>query len=86
MSNPVVDLAELAALPDVVRELQDRVRTLEGQLAQPDDGQLLDVGAAAALLQMTSTAVRQAAYRGSIPSVRIGRRLRFRRSELLRLR
>jgi hypothetical protein len=32
---------------------------------------------------MTAGAVRQAAYRGAIPCVRIGRRLRFRRSELV---
>lgn len=48
----------------------------------PDD-QLLTASEAAALLGMTERAVRQAAYRGSLPSVQVGRRLRFRRSELL---
>jgi excisionase family DNA binding protein len=81
-----VDLSELAALPGLVQRLQAKVDDLEAKLAQPDDGQLLDVQGAADLLQLSRSALRQAAYRGTIPSVRIGRRLRFRRSELMKLR
>ena len=44
---------------------------------------LLDVKGASDLLHMTPTAVRSAAYRGSLPCVRVGSRLRFRPSELL---
>ena len=83
----LVDLDALAALPDEVAKLRARVAELEARTAQPaDDGSLLNAKDAAALLQMTTTALRQAAYRGAIPCVRIGRRLRFRRSELLKLR
>jgi excisionase family DNA binding protein len=81
-----VDLAALAALPARLAELEAKLRELEAKVASPDDGQLLDTDQAADLLQMKPQAVRQAAWRGSIPSVRIGRRLRFRRSQLLTLR
>lgn len=77
---------DLATLPTVVRELQARVTELEGRTAAPDDGQLLDTEAATTLLGMSPAAVRQAAYRGALPCVRIGRRLRFRRSQLAALR
>lgn len=79
-------LAELVALPQVVAELRQDVARLqlEIQRLQPapaDD--LLDVEAAAQLLDMTPGAVRRAASRGTLPVVRLGRRVRFRRSALL---
>lgn len=43
---------------------------------------LLDTEAAAKLLGLTPSALRMAVYRGTIPCVRVGRRLRFRASEL----
>lgn len=52
--------------------------------AQPanDVEPLIDANAAAALLGISPSALRMAAYRGTIPCVRVGRRLRFRASEL----
>jgi excisionase family DNA binding protein len=80
-----LDLEQLAQLPARIADLEAKVIELTARLASPDDGQLLDTDQAADLLQMKPQAVRQAAWRGSIPSVRIGRRLRFRRSLLLAL-
>jgi excisionase family DNA binding protein len=74
----------LAELPEVVEDLRQRIVELESRLlAPPANDTLLDTAGAAKLLAMTPEAVRQAAYRGTIPCVRVGRRLRFRRSELL---
>jgi hypothetical protein len=47
---------------------------------------LIDAREAAKILDMTVPAVRAAAYRGSVPCQRVGRLLRFRRSDLLRRR
>jgi excisionase family DNA binding protein len=78
-----VDLEELAKLPTLLRQLQERVRELEAKLAVGSFTEpLLDVKTAAEMLGMTPTAVRTAAYRGSIKCVRVGRRLRFRPSDL----
>jgi excisionase family DNA binding protein len=49
-----------------------------------DGEQLLDVPGAAALLHITPRAVRQAVYRGTLPTPRLGRWLRFRRADLSR--
>jgi hypothetical protein len=70
-----VDLAELAQLPAVVRQLQDRVRELEAHIQAPKP--LVDAKQAAKLLGMSPAAVRAAAYRGTVKSVRVGRSLRF---------
>lgn len=43
---------------------------------------LLDTAAAAAFLGISPSALRMAVFRGTIPCVRVGRRLRFRASEL----
>jgi hypothetical protein len=51
---------------------------LARRLAAPaDDGQLIR-RKNGCLLDMTPAAIRQAAYRGALPYVKIGRRLRFR--------
>jgi excisionase family DNA binding protein len=79
-------LIALLDLPAAVRELSDRVASLENTLRllhHLDSERLLDVAGAATLLHMTPAAVRQAVYRGSLPSLRLGRRLRFRRADLL---
>jgi len=44
---------------------------------------LLDTKKAAEVLSMTPAAVRKAAERGTIPCVRLGRKLLFRRDELI---
>jgi len=48
------------------------------------EDELVDVEGAAALLDMTQGALRKAVERGQIPCQRVGKRLRFRRAELLR--
>jgi excisionase family DNA binding protein len=54
---------------------------LEASLSEPD--RLVDVDEAADILGMTPSAVRKAAYRGTLPCQRVGRRLRFRLRSLL---
>src|SRR4051812_12724757 len=59
--------------PDVVRQLQQRVRELEARLAAPANDNadaLLDANDVARLLGLTPRAVRQAVWRGAIPFVR----------------
>ena len=46
---------------------------------------LIGVGEAARLLGMTKPAIRARCYRESIPHTRVGRALRFKRSDLLAL-
>lgn len=53
----------------------------EQQLGEPD---LVPVGAAARVLAISITALRRLERRGEIPSVRVGRRLLFRRATLER--
>ncbi len=79
----MIDLTELAELPALVRQLEARIEQLEASQAQRPPDDLVDVRGAAKLLGMTPTAVRSAAYRGSLPCVRVGTRLRFRPSDLL---
>jgi hypothetical protein len=79
-----VDLAELTALPALLRELQARVAVLEAKVTTKSEAEaLLDVAGAASMLHMTPAAVRAAAYRGSLPCVRVGTRPRVRPSDLL---
>lgn len=81
----LVDLEKLAELPALISALSDRIVTLEAKLAPSSEPeQLLTAVEAAKLLSLSVAAIRQAAYRGTIPCVRVGRRLRFKRSELLR--
>jgi excisionase family DNA binding protein len=68
----------LAALEELLR------RVVREELASAGLGDaLLAVPQAADLLGMTPAAVNKAAQRGTLPCVRIGRRVRFRRNELL---
>ena len=75
-------LDQLADLPEVVRRLQAWVDQMEERLSQRQPAALLEVKGAADLLHMTPTAVRSAAYRGSLPCVRVGSGRRFRPSDL----
>jgi Helix-turn-helix domain len=79
-----VTLADLVDLPEVVRRLKADVDELKARVAEHQLEALLDVAGAADLLHMTPAAVRSAAYRGTLPCVKVGSRLRFRPSELLR--
>ena len=58
---------------------------VKSELSTVMDGELLNVAEAARVLSMTEGAVRKAAERGQLPCIRLDRRLRFRRAELLRL-
>ena len=64
------------------REVDNLRAEIEGAKAT-GSVELLNVQAAAKVLGMTPAAVRQAVYRGSLPALRLGRRLRFRRADLL---
>ena len=48
------------------------------------EDELIDVERAAAILDMSEGALRKAVERGQVPCQRVGKRLRFRRAELLR--
>ena len=65
----------------VVAEIFREVVRDELQTLLRDD--LVDTSEAAALLGMSVAAVRKAVERGQLPCIRIGRRLRFRRADLL---
>lgn len=70
--------AVLAALETLVR------RIIREELASAGHGDaLVGVPQAAKLLGMTPAAVAKAVERGTLPCVRIGRRVRFQRKELL---
>jgi DNA-directed RNA polymerase specialized sigma24 family protein len=75
----------LAALdsPAFRRELAKLVRsTIREEAPAPVDEGFIDANSAADLLGMSVDAVRKAAFRGSLPCRRVGRKLRFVRSEL----
>jgi hypothetical protein len=50
------------------------------------EDELVDVAAAATILDMTEGALRKAVERGQVHCQRVGKRLRFRRADLLRAR
>lgn len=85
-----IDLGEELTLwirsPEGRGELRSVVREAVSEIIRKTlDEELLDTKQAAGLLGMTPAAVRKAVERGQLPCVRMGRRLRFRRSELLRV-
>lgn len=77
----------VAAVKEALRDatVRDQIREIVLELAPPanDVEDLLDARAASAFLGMTPHALRVAVFRGTIPCLRIGRRLRFRRSDLV---
>jgi excisionase family DNA binding protein len=82
----VIDI--LAAVKEALRDpvVRDQIRAIVvecGPAPANDTEHLLDAAAAAEVLGMTKSALRMAVYRGTIPCVRVGRRLRFRLSELV---
>jgi hypothetical protein len=85
--NASLTIDVVAAVKEALRDsdVRDQIRAIVLECAPPpanDAEELLDARTAAAFLSMTPAALRMAVYRGSIPCVRIGRRLRFRRSDL----
>jgi excisionase family DNA binding protein len=67
-----------ALLLDIVREaVRIEVRAML-------DEELLDTREAAQILNMSEAALRKAVERGQFPCQHVGRRLRFRRSDLLK--
>jgi excisionase family DNA binding protein len=79
------DLAAALASPEVQEALETLVRRVvrEELQASPVLDELLDADQAAELLKMSKAAVLKAAQRGGLPAVRHGRRVRFRRRDLL---
>ena len=81
-------LADVIALPGQLEELKERVRILEARLASLEANpteQLLNAQGAGELLSMTPAAVLQAYRRGDLPGIKMGRRVRFRRSDLVKV-
>jgi excisionase family DNA binding protein len=77
----------VAAVKEALRDsdVREQIRTIVLEVSPSpanDVEDLLDARAAAAYLGMTPAALRMAVYRGTVPCVRVGRRLRFRRSQL----
>ena len=83
----VVDavIARILADPRMVASVLDEIRTIvrEEIARAPFADRLLDVPEAAERIGMTESALRKAVARGTIPCQRMGRRLRFRLSELM---
>jgi excisionase family DNA binding protein len=57
---------------------------IQSELRSALEDELIDVERAAAMLNMTEGALRKAVERGQIPCQRVGSRVRFRRTDLLR--
>ena len=56
---------------------------IQNEIRSALEDELVDVEGAAAILDMTEGALRKAVERGQIPHQRVGKRLRFRRADLL---
>ena len=71
---------------ELVQELLKKLfrEAVKAELSTVMDGELLNVAEAARVLSMTEGTVRKASERGQLPCIRLDRRLRFRRAELLR--
>ena len=57
---------------------------VQSEIRSALEDELIDVESAAAMLDMTDGALRKAVERGQVPCQRVGNRLRFRRSDLMR--
>ncbi len=80
------ELTEWLATPDAEEKLTRLMRrAVRAEIREALSEELLDTEEAAALLNMSEGALRKAVQRGQVPCVRIGRRLRYRRSELIRI-
>lgn len=79
------DLAAALRSPEVIESLEDLIRRIVDEAIQnsPLLDELLDVHGAAQVLGVTASAIWKASEEGRLPTVRHGRRLRFRRRDLL---
>ena len=74
------------ASPEAQEILTDAVRiAVREEVKSLLADELIDVSEAAKLLSMSEGAIRKSVERGTLPCVRIGRRVRFRRRDLLTL-
>lgn len=72
----ILDVEALAKLPELVKALEARIRVLEARPVTQSPAPLLTVQEAATALGMSEGALRAAICRGTIQSVRVGRRVR----------
>jgi hypothetical protein len=77
----------VAAVKEALQDpdVRDHIRRIVHEVLPPPSDPveaLVDTVAAARLLGMSTSALRMAAYRGTISSEKVGRRLRFRPSRL----
>ena len=80
------ELTEWFRSPKTQDDLRGLMReAIRHELRAVLDEELLDTKQAAVVLNMSEAAIRKAVERGQIPCQRMGRRLKFRRSELLGL-
>lgn len=89
MIDPEKLFADLLASPRVkvaLQEILQKVVREELEAALPSTDELVDAKEAARLVCMTEAGVRRAAARGQLKCVRIGRRVRFKRGDLLKWR
>jgi excisionase family DNA binding protein len=79
------DLIKALASPEIAAQLKSIVASAMKEARSPTstENTLLNTEQAAQLMGMTAAAVRKAAQRGTLPCMRLGRNLRFRRDELL---
>lgn len=83
VASIAVELVREALRDEALRgEILELVRDAIKPPAAPVES-LIGTAEAASLLGMTKAAVRASAYRQTLPHLRVGRTLRFKRSELL---
>ena len=79
------ELAEALREPETRRALHEMMRdAVRAELAEQRED-LLDVDAAAKICSMTPAELRKRVARGTVPCKRVGRSLRFRRSDLMKM-
>jgi excisionase family DNA binding protein len=72
-----------APVQSTMRQMIVEVMRVELEASSSDSDRLVNVEEAADILGMTPSAVRKAAYRGTLPCQRVGRRVRFRLRSLI---
>ena len=78
------ELTEWFTSPEIQGRLHEIVReAVRAEIRAVLDEELVDIKQAAQILNMSEAALRKAVERGQLRCIRLGRRVRFRRSELL---